>query len=124
MRSYYFKHRASFDFSSDTYDIGRPFLWHKDLEDNHFLYRLSQLEERQHAAFYQYHKNHFLDNDPVQDEKEFLKHVWELVTDRIEELRVKETFRAGHVIRLRQKKMLRTFLEYLQTIDQWQTGQS
>lgn len=124
MKTAYFKHRQRFDFSPHSLDIGRPLFWSKLLEDNHFLYRLIKLDESRFEAFYQYHLNYYLSNSPQGHEQSFFKHVQEIVSDRIEQLRVKDPFKSSHPSDVKAKDQLRKFREFLSGIDQWHTHQS
>lgn len=124
MRTFYFKHRASFDLSSKTFDIGRPFFWSKKYEDNHFLYRLFRINESDYQAFYDRHLNHFLNTYSDGDEKEFFSHVWEIVKDHIKRLSLKDNYSSDHPAHIRDKKVLQAFQTYLTGIDRWNTDKS
>ena len=124
MRAKYFKHRHWTDFSSNTNDIGRPLFWPKDNEDNHFLYRLYDKQEAEFPAFYQYHLDYFLKLYPDANEKEFFIHVWEIIDDATAELKVKNRYTSRHAMEFRNKQHLKSFLAYLKTIDQWNTGRT
>jgi hypothetical protein len=122
MRAIYFKHRHWTNLSKDTNDIGRPLFWPKNREDNHFLYRLYDKPEDKFSIFYKYHLDNFLKLYPDAEEKEFFKHVWDIVDDTIGELKVKDRYTSRHPMEFRNKQHLKSFLEYLKTIDQWDTG--
>ena len=124
MRTQYFKHRHWADFSKDINDIGRPLFWPRENEDNHFLYRLYDKQEAQFPAFYQYHLDNFLKLYPDADEKEFFTHVWEIIDDTTAELKVKNRYTSRHAMEFRNKQHLKSFLGYLKTIDQWDTGRT
>lgn len=124
MKTAYFKYRQRFDFSADTLDIGRPLFWSKLHEDNHLLYRLVKLDEDRFEAFYQYHLNYYFSKNPQGHEKDFFKHVQEIVSDRIEQLRIKDPFKSSHPSDVKTKEQLKKFREFLTSIDQWHTHQS
>lgn len=124
MRAQYFKHRHWSDLSNDTNDIGRPFFWPKNREDNHFLNRLYDKQDEQFEVFYKHHLDNFLSLYPDAEEKEFFKHVWDIIDDTIGELKVKDRYTSRHPMEFRNKQHLKSFLEYLKTIDQWDTGRT
>jgi hypothetical protein len=124
MRPTYFKHRADFDFSPNQFDIGRPFFWSKKFEDNHFLYRLFKIDEKQYAGFYKYHLDHFLLIYSAATEKEFFDHVWEIVKDHVKRLSLKDNYSPDHPGHLRDKQILQAFQNYLSGIDRWNTDKS
>ncbi len=124
MRAKYFKHRHWTDFSKNTNDIGRPLFWQKENEDNHFLYRLYDKQEAEFPAYYKYHLDDFLNVYPDAEEKEFFKHVWDIIDDATAELKVKNRYTTRHAMEFKNKQHLKAFLSYLKTIDQWNTGRT
>ncbi|MEJ7780107.1 MAG: hypothetical protein WKF68_11000 [Daejeonella sp.] len=124
MKTAYFKYRQRFDFSPHTLDIGRPLFWSKLHEDNHLLYRLIKLDENKFEDFYRYHLNYYFSKNLQGQEKDFFRHIQEIVSDRIEQLRVKDPFKSSHPSDVKSKEQLKKFREFLTHIDQWHTHQS
>lgn len=122
MVGYYFKHRKFLDFNPHPFDIGKPFLWAKDMEDNHFLYVLYKLKAEQYADYYQYHLGYFLKNH-TQDEKKFFELVWEIISDALVELQNKKPYTSSHPIDFRNKRRLRAFRKFLKTVDKWELSE-
>jgi hypothetical protein len=59
-----FKHRGKFEFSPHRYEIGNPIIQNKALENNLFLLKLYKLREDEYPAFYQFHLDHYLNQNP------------------------------------------------------------
>lgn len=117
MRISYFKPCKPFNFSPDPYDIGNPIgAWQK-YEDNHFLSKLYKLDEDKFEEFYKYHLNHSLKNNVCGEEAFFLK-VWEIVEDRIKNLKGKDPFSSYHDRYIFRIEKLQQFQKYLNSIDQ------
>jgi hypothetical protein len=124
MREQYFKHRAPFDFNKDSNDIGRPFFWNKQVEDNHFLNRLYRKKEQEFNELYKYHLQFFLPKYDDATEQEFFRYVWEVIQDAIAQLRHKDRYTSDHARNFRYKFHLNRFKEYLQSIDEWNLGRT
>ena len=124
MRAQYFKHRAPFDFSKETYDIGRPLFWDKKVEDNHFLNVLYRKGEQEFDELYQYHLQFFLSKYDDATEPEFFRYVWEVIQDAIAQLRLKDRYKSSHARHFKDKFHLNRFTEYLQSIDEWNLGRT
>jgi hypothetical protein len=124
MREKYFKHRSPFDFNKDTNDIGRPFFWNKKVEDNHFLNLLYRKSEQQFDELYKYHLQFFLSEYDDATEREFFRYVWEVIQDAIAQLRHKDRYTSSHADNFRNKFHLNRFIEYLQSIDEWNLGRT
>jgi hypothetical protein len=118
----YFKQRHRLDLSTDTFDVGRPFFWKKGYEGNHFLYRLLQRKESDYPDFYQYHLEYFLETYPDCQDQEFFTHVWKIVSAHIKRLELKNNYTSAYPRDMMYLEKLEAFRNYLQTIDQWNTG--
>lgn len=118
MRINYFKPKKFFDFSPHPYDIGNPIgSWHK-YEDNHLLNKLYEIDGDRFGEFYKYHLQHALKSNICSEEAFFLK-VWEIVDDRIINLKTKDPFSSYHEKYLFRIEKLQQFQKYLNNIDEW-----
>lgn len=114
----YFKPHKLFDFSPHPYDIGNPIGCWKKYEDNHFLNKICELEKEKFEVFYNYHLSHTLENNVCNEETFFVK-VWEIVEDRIKNLKRKDPFSSYHDRYIFRIGKLQQFQKYLNSIDQW-----
>ena len=122
----YFKPRARFNRKEHPFDIGRAFSWWKGHYDRHFLNSLYERNETDLDAFYRYHLIYFLKVNKGAEESEFFKHVWNIAGDELAVL-VKDDkrhSRSEHQRNNLEKIKIRTFIEYLKSIDQWNTGKT
>ena len=124
MKRTYFKHRYRFDFSQYTFDIGRPLFWHKEFEDNHVLYRLYHLKESDYPTFYKYHLDYFFNHNEKGQEQEFFQHLYGIISDALDELKVKDRYNSNHGTDVRNKEILKGFMDFMKSIDQWKTDKS
>ena len=114
----YFKHRDRFKFSPNTFEIGRPFIQNKKVEDNFFLLKLYSLQEAEYPAFYQFHLDHFLKINPMQEEA-FFTHVKDTTVNRIKHFKRTDPFAGKYAANMLSATKLENFHKYLQTVDQW-----
>lgn len=114
----YFKYRSRFNFSSNTYEIGRPIFQNKKVEDNFFLLKLYNLQEVEYPAFYQFHLDHFLKTSPNQEEA-FFTHVKDITVNRIKHFKRTDPFSGKYAANMLSATKLENFHKYLQKIDQW-----
>ncbi|WEK21069.1 MAG: hypothetical protein P0Y49_07940 [Candidatus Pedobacter colombiensis] len=118
MRVSYFKPRKPLDFSPHPYDIGNSFgSWHK-YEDSHFLNKVYRIDLVQFEEYYEYHLTYALKINVCNEETFFVK-VWEVVEDRIKNLRAKDPFSSYHGSYKFRIEKLQQFQKYLSSIDQW-----
>jgi hypothetical protein len=117
----YFKPRNRFDFNPNPYDIGRPFTWWPGHYDRHFLNNLYERNESEFDTFYHYHLAYFLKANEDAQEPEFFRHVWDIIHDGIAKLiKDDDTYsKTKHGRTNKQKLHLRTFVAYLDSIDQF-----
>ncbi|WP_316753909.1 hypothetical protein [Pedobacter gandavensis] len=114
----FFKPCKAFDFSPHPYDVGNPFgFWHK-YEDNHFLKKIYVLNDDKFEIFYQYHIAYALGKGRYNEEAFFIK-VWEVVDDRIRNLKAKDPYSASHDRYILWSGKLQRFQKYLNSIDKW-----
>ncbi len=124
MKRTYFQHRQRFDFSRYTFDIGRPLFWPKEYEDNHVLYRLYHLKESDYPIFYKHHLDYFFNHNDNVQEQEFFQHLYSIISDAIDELKVKDRYNSNHGTDVRHKEILKVFMDFMKSIDQWKTDKS
>ncbi|WGQ11381.1 hypothetical protein QG516_06910 [Pedobacter gandavensis] len=114
----YFRHREIFNFVSNPYDIGNPIgFWHK-YEDNHFLKKLYKINDDEFDVFYKYHLSHSLEHNVCTEEDFFIK-VWEIVNDRVRNLKAKDPYSASHDRYVLWIGKLQQFQKYLNSVDKW-----
>lgn len=118
MKNMYFKPRKAFSFSSHAYDLGTIMgLWHSH-DDNHFLLKIYNIEEKQFADYYGYHLSYALENKLTTDE-EFFSYVWQIVQNRIRHFEMQDPFSSSHATHKQNIEKLKQFQKYLQGIDKW-----
>lgn len=118
MRINYFKPRKSFSFSPNPYDVGNIIGPWQKYEDNHFLIKIYELKEDSFESFYMCHLGYTLKNNVCNEETFFFK-VWEIVDNRIDNLKRKDPFSTYHDRYLFRIEKLQQFQKYLNSIDQW-----
>ncbi|WP_185218651.1 hypothetical protein [Sphingobacterium mizutaii] len=123
MRETYFKTRPRFGKAQHPFDIGMPFFWWKGHYDLHFLKRLYERTQDEFGAYYDHHLQFFLQENEEATEIEFFRHVNDIASDELNKLIAddKRESKSKHKSIVQQKKMLRAFLDYLVSIDQWNT---
>jgi len=114
----YFKHRSRFNFSPNTFEIGRPLIQNKKVEDNFFLLKLYSLPEAEYPTFYQFHLDYYLKANPGQEEA-FFTHVRDITVNRIKHFKRIDPFSGKYAPNMLSATKLENFHKYLQTIDQW-----
>jgi hypothetical protein len=119
MNTSFFKHRGRFDFSPHRYEIGRPVIQNKKIEDNFFLLKLYLLEEAAYPALYQFHLEYFLNINPNQEET-FFNHVRDIVVSRIRHFKRLDPFSGNYAANMECTRKLEAFQKFLATVDQWQ----
>lgn len=118
----YFSTRPRFG-KAHPYDIGRPFFWWRGHYDVHFLNCVYERNDSEFNDFYTYHLKYFKEANPNLQETEFFRHVYDIVSDELKKLISddKRESKSKHKSIVQQKKILRAFLDYLASIDQWNT---
>jgi hypothetical protein len=117
----YFKPCIRFKRREHPYDIGMPFSWWRGHYDRHFLNNLYERDTSEFDTFYHYHLAHFLKVNVGSEEPEFFKHVWDIIHDGIATL-IKDDDKSSktkHDLTNKQKLHLRSFVTYLDSIDQF-----
>ena len=114
----YFKHRSRFNFSPNTFEIGRPIIQNKKVEDNFFLLKLYELRPEQYPDYYQFHLGYFLKANTNQDEV-FFTHVRDITVNRIKHFKRTDPFAGKYAANMLSATRLENFNKYLQSIDQW-----
>lgn len=114
----YFKHRSRFNFSPNTFEIGRPLIQNKKVEDNFFLLKLYELRQEQYPDYYQFHLAHFLKTNPNEKET-FFTHVKDITVNRIKHFKRTDPFSGKYAPNMLSATKLENFHKYLQSIDQW-----
>lgn len=119
----YFKIRPRFGKAQHPFDIGMPFIWWKGHYDLHFLKRLYERTQDEFGTYYDHHLQFFLQENEGATEIEFFRHVNDIASDELNKLIAddKRESRSKHKSIVQQKKALRAFLDYLTSIDQWNT---
>src|SRR5690606_9601511 len=87
---------------------------------------LKRLYERTHdefGAYYDHHLQFFLQENEEATEIEFFRHVNDIASDELNKLIAndKRESKSKHKSIVQQKKVLRAFLDYLASIDKWNT---
>jgi len=118
MRTTYFKYRSRFNFFPHRFEIGRPVIQNKSVEDNFFLLKLYELKEDEYQAYYQFHLEHFLKVNPNQEEV-FFTHVRDITVNRIKHFKRTDPFSGKYAPNMLSATKLENFHKYLQTVDQW-----
>lgn len=114
----YFKPKKAFSVKSHRYDLGTFFgLW-RIHDDNHFLLKIYRIEENEFEDYYMYHLDYAMKNSLV-DQKEFFRHVWQIVQIRIKHFEAQNPFSNNHGIHKHSLKKLEQFEKYLKSIDIW-----
>jgi len=123
MTERFFKFRGRFDFSPHPYEIGNPIFSNRKLEDNFFALKLYSLPEGEYKAFYDFHLNHYLVQNP--DGKEaFFRKVNSSIQRRIAFYSVKDPFKNIYEIHSANLDKLEVFQKFLNTIDEWNVNTS
>ena len=118
MKPSYFKARKPFSFSPHTYDLGTfTGLWHNH-DDNHFLLKIYKMREREFSDYYRYHLKYVLKNN-LTSEKDFFRHVWQIVQTRIKHIEMQDPFSRNHAMHRQNLEKLQEFRKYLASIDEW-----
>jgi len=114
----FFKFRGRFDLSPHRYEIGRPFIQNKEAEDNFLLLRLYEIEESEFSDYYHFHLEDFLKRFPEQEEA-FFYSVEDIISTRIRYFQRQDPFASNHAANNERIRQLRSFQEFLTTVDQW-----
>jgi hypothetical protein len=114
----FFRFQNRFNFKPHRHDIGRPIFQDKKLEDNFFVLKIYQLKQADYEEFYRYQENYYLKKNPSQEEA-FFKHIYDVVTHRIEYFKNLKPFTKEYRRGLEPTRKLEAFLAYLKTIDKW-----
>jgi hypothetical protein len=118
MKPSYFKPRKRFSFSSHQYDLGTIMgLWHGH-DDNHFLLKIYNIDEKEFADYYGYHLSYALANK-FTTEEDFYSHVWQIVQNRIRHFEMQDPFSSNHATHRQNTEKLRQFQKHLNGIDKW-----
>ncbi|MEH3113430.1 hypothetical protein [Pedobacter terrae] len=118
MKKSYFSPRKPFSFSPHAYDLGTFMgLWHSH-DDNHFLLKIYRIDEKEYADYYSYHLNYAQENN-LASEKDFFRHVWQIVQTRIKHFEMQDPFSSNHGMHRQNLAKLQQFQKYLKNLDQW-----
>jgi len=123
MTERFFKFRGRFDFSPHPYEIGNPIFSNRKLEDNFFALKLYNLPEGEYKAFYDFHLNHYLAQNPDGNEG-FFRKVNRSIQRRITFYSAKNPFKSEYEIHSANLDKLEAFQEFLNTIDEWNINTS
>lgn len=118
MTATYFKARKAFDFNPHPFELGNILGLKMGYEDNHFLLKVYNLEEKIFQDYYQYHLEYYLSGGN-RSEKDFFSHVWHIVSDRIDYFKGQDPFSSKHSIHVFNIKKLNDFLDFLALQDKW-----
>ncbi|MCT1525051.1 hypothetical protein [Sphingobacterium hotanense] len=119
MSSKYFKYRRAFQRNVHPYDLGVLTGLKKGSDDNHFLLKIYGLESSSFEDYYLYHLEYYLSKDEGNDEKDFLAHVWQRVTRRIEHFERQDPFSSKHAQYVSNIEKLQEFQKFLSQRDKW-----
>lgn len=114
----YFKARKAFDFNPHPFDLGNILGLKMGYEDNHFLLKVYDLEEKIFQDYYQYHLEYYLSGGN-RSEKDFFSHVWHIVSDRIDYFKGQDPFSSKHSLHISNIRKLNEFLDFLAPLDKW-----
>jgi len=114
----YFKHRSRFNLFPHRFEIGRPLIQNRSVEDNFFLLKLYALDAAEYQAYYEYHLDDFLKSNPNQQEI-FFTHVRDITINRIKHFKRTDPFAGKYASNMLCATKLVNFHKYLQSIDMW-----
>ncbi|MBC8986698.1 hypothetical protein H9X96_13015 [Pedobacter sp. N36a] len=92
-------------------------LWHSH-DDNHFLLMIYRMEEEKFCDYYNHHLDYALENN-LASEKDFFRHVSQIVQTRIKHYEAQDPFSGSHDIHRNSIEKLQQFQDYLKSIDEW-----
>lgn len=118
MSSEYFKARKPFNLHPHPYELGNILGLKKGYADNHFLLKIYGLDAPAYESYYLFHLQYYLPKKSG-TEKEFLKHVWHIVENRIAYYRAQDPFSTKHALYISNIEKLAAFLECIAGRDQW-----
>jgi len=118
MTATYFKARKAFDFNPHPFELGNILGLKMGYEDNHFLLKVYDLEEKIFQDYYQYHLEYYLSGGN-RSEKDFFSHVWHIVSDRIDYFKGQDPFSSKHSLHVSNIRKLNEFLDFLALLDKW-----
>lgn len=118
MKNSYFKLRDRFNFSPHVFEIGNPLIQTWYFTDNHLLKKIYGLAEPDYQPFYQFHLDHFLENNPAQ-ERLFFEYVWKLITGRIHYYKMQDPFSSRQQLYQSNIGKLKSFQSMLKLVDRW-----
>jgi hypothetical protein len=118
----YFRIRDPWNFKPHQFEIGTPFI-RSSFHDNHFILKLYKLGENDFPDFYNYHLVHYLENFHG-EEQTFHRHVSDIVSTRIAQLKLIDPFSRKALRAKRQTERLRTFQTFIDSVDQWNSSQA
>lgn len=122
MHRSYFKIRDPWNFRPHKFEVGTPFV-RSAFKDNHFILKLCQLDNDEFSDFYNYHRNHYLDNF-YDDEQDFHRYLRDIVSTRIAQLKLIDPFTRKALRAKRQIEHLRAFQRFLDSVDNWNSSQA
>jgi len=95
----------------------------REAEDNFLLLRLYEIDESEFSDYYHFHLKDFLKNFPEQEEV-FFYSVEDIISTRIRYFQRQDPFASNHAANNERIRQLRSFQEFLTTIDQWHKSKS
>lgn len=120
----YFKPRDSFDFATDTLDIGNPLTWKRTHFLKHLFKRIFAIPEGKIEEFYHRHLTHYLTSHADSHEEIFFKYLWGVIERQLNVLLGKNIYDKDHVQNERQIARLKKFTEVLIPLDRWNVHKS
>lgn len=116
----FFRPRDRFDFSKDSLDIGKPFLWDRESFLKHFFLRIFAIGNHRWEEFYRHHLTYYMSNHPDGSEEIFFKKLWLLIETRLKSLVLKDIYVSKtHVRDQKEIEHLKSFTGFLTAIDKW-----
>lgn len=126
MADRFFKYKQAFGSSNHYFDIGLPllsFLQPRSMSDRHFVNKVLSLHPERFIPYYEYHLNHFFEQDNSKNEEKFLKKVITVCEDEIERFRSKAKNRSyfwDHKKRYEEYiEKVDSFIDRLKSRDVW-----
>lgn len=114
----FYKIRSWFNSSAHRYEIGRLFAKNKRFADNFFILKMYELDDKEYAAFYNFHLQYYLKAIP-QGEQEFYEHVWHTIDTRIKHYQRQSPFSSSHETNVENIRKLQAFQKMLNGMDKW-----
>ncbi|MCF0057163.1 hypothetical protein [Dyadobacter sp. CY356] len=118
MKRSYFKIRGKFDFSPHRFEIGNPLVQTWYFNQNHLFKKIYSLAASDYAAFYDYHIQHFLIENPNQQQS-FFEHLSRITSQRIAYYKMQDPYSSKQKTFQSNLIKLESFQSFLRSIDRW-----